>query len=339
VQIAYRPFDRQWLIPDKRLLAEARTGLWQARSDHQIFITQQDSQEIQTGPGLLFTSLIPDCDHFSGWGGGGVHPLWRDAAGSQPNVAAGLLGFLRARLGMNISPLDLTAYFAALIAHPGYTTRFRDELGEPEVRIPLSADPAHWRAAIPLGQQVIWLHTYGSRCTDPALGRRSGDLAIIERYGVKCDLPIGRLPDQLPEHLEFNSETGKLRVGQGSLSDVPQRVAEHDVAGRRTLWRWLNNRTRNPQHQILTCRELDDINVRDWSHQLDRELLALVSVLTGCVDIEPAQQQLLDSVCSGPLFTVDELRRVGVNLGPAQHGGHPSSDRIPGTPLFNVADW
>jgi Type ISP C-terminal specificity domain len=53
VQVAYHSFDRQWLIPDKRFLAEARTGLWRVRGEHQIYVSEQDVQEIETGPGLL----------------------------------------------------------------------------------------------------------------------------------------------------------------------------------------------------------------------------------------------------------------------------------------------
>lgn len=335
VQIAYRSFDRQWLIPDRRLLAEARTGLWQARGDQQIFISQQDSQTIETGPGLVFTGLIPDSDHFGGWGGGGVHPLWRDATGRHPNLASGILAFLTTRLGMKISPLDFAAYLAAVTAHPGYTVRFRDELEEPGIRVPLSADPSLWHAAIALGQQVIWLHTYGTRCIDPLAGRFEGELSIIERYGVRCDQAIGGLPQRLPDHLEYGS-TGMVHVGQGELGPVPQAVIEYNVAGRRILWRWLNNRTREPRHQGRTCPELDGIAVEGWNRQLDRELLALLSVLTGCVSIEGAQADLLGQVCSTPILTVSDLNRAGINLNQPSRGKSRGADEATGPVLFDA---
>ncbi|HET9895422.1 MAG TPA: type ISP restriction/modification enzyme [Streptosporangiaceae bacterium] len=195
VQIAYRSFDRQWLIPDKRLIAEARTGLWQVRSEHQIFVSEQDVQQIDTGPGLIFTALIPDIDHFSGWGGSGVHPLWCDTAGTRPNLAAGLLDYLSARLNMKISPLDLLAYIAAVVAHPAYTARFRYELEEPGIHVPLSADPSLWRTAISLGRQVVWLHTYGTRYIDPAAGRPAGERNIIERHAIKSVAPSLHCPN------------------------------------------------------------------------------------------------------------------------------------------------
>lgn len=210
-----------------------RAGLWRTRSDKQIFVSQQDAQTIEAGPGLIFTGLLPDCDHFSGWGGGGVHRLWRDADRQQPNLAAGLLDYLSARLGIRLTALDFAAYLAAVVAHPGYTAKFRKELEEPGIRVPLSTDPSLWHAASALGQQVIWLHTYGTRCPDPAAGWPEGERSIIERYGIKCDLGIGALPARLPDHLDSNPGTGTLRIGKGALSPMAQRVIEYEVGGRR----------------------------------------------------------------------------------------------------------
>jgi len=314
VPVAYRSFDRQWLIPDKRLLAEARTGLWQVRSDHQIFVSEQDVQQIESGPGLVFTGLIPDIDHFSGWGGSGVHPLWCDPAGKQPNLAAGLLDYLNARLSMKISPLDLLAYVAAVVAHPAYTARFRHELAEPGIRLPLSADPPLWQSAISLGRQVIWLHTYGTRCTDPAAGRPVGERCIIERHGIKSARAILALPERLPDHLAYDPATGTLHVGEGSFSPVPPRVVEYDVAGRRIVWRWLNDRTPRPRHKNRTCPELDELTVTNWDRRLADEFLALLAVLEGCARIEGSQRDLLDQVCDAPTITVDDLNRAHVEL-------------------------
>lgn len=77
------------------------------RDKDQIFVSEQDVQRIATGPGLVFTALLPDIDHFSGWGGSGVHPLWRDPARQQANFATGLVGYMRKRLGIKPSAQDL----------------------------------------------------------------------------------------------------------------------------------------------------------------------------------------------------------------------------------------
>jgi hypothetical protein len=57
--VAYRPFDRQWVIPDSRLMEMPRPPLWAVRPDRQIYVSEQDSKTIETGPGLVFTTLIP----------------------------------------------------------------------------------------------------------------------------------------------------------------------------------------------------------------------------------------------------------------------------------------
>jgi hypothetical protein len=309
VPVAYRSFDRQWLIPDKRLLAEARTGLWQARSEHQIFVSEQDVQQIDSGPGLLFTGLIPDIDHFSGWGGSGVHPLWLGADCEQPNLASGLLDYLSTRLSMTITPLDFLAYVAALVAHPAYTARFRQDLAEPGIRVPLSVEPALWQSAIPLGRQVIWLHTYGTRCTDTTAGRPVGERYIIERHSVKSSHALKALPQRLPDHLAYDPATGTLNVSEGSFGPVSPRVADYDVAGRRVIWRWLNNRTARPRHKNRTCPELDDLTATNWNRRLADEFLALLAVLEGCARIEGSQRELLNQVCEAPTITIDDLNR------------------------------
>ena len=315
VQVAYRAFDRQWLIPDKRLLAEARTGLWQVRGEHQIFVSEQDVQQIDSGPGLIFSGLIPDSDHFSGWGGGGVHPLWSDSDGRQPNLAAGLLGYLSARLNMEISPLDLLAYVAGVVAHPAFTARFRYELTEPGIRVPLSAEPPLWESAISLGRQVIWLHTYGTRYVNTAADRPAGERYIIERHGIKSTRGVLALPERLPDNLAY--DPGTLHVGEGSFSPVPPRVVEYDVAGRRIVWRWLNDRAGRPRHKKRTCPELDELTVTNWDRNLADEFLALLAVLAGCASIEGSQRDLLDQVCNAPTINIDDLTEAHVALAAA----------------------
>ena len=336
VQVAYRSFDRQWLIPDKRLLAEARTGLWRVRSERQIYVSEQDVQRIETGPGLMFTALIPDIDHFSGWGGSGAHPLWCDRDDTQPNLPSGLLDYLTSRLDLAISPIDLLAYVAAVTAHPAYTARFRRELEEPGIRVPLSIHAPLWQSAISLGHQVIWLHTYGTRCIDTAEGRPEGERAIIERYGIKCTQAVRALPERLPDHLYYDGSTGTVHVGEGKFGPVSRRVVEYDVAGRRILWRWINDRTRRPRHKKRTCPELDDLTVTRWDRCLTDELLALLAVLAGCVGLEGAQQALLNEVCAQPTITIDQLSRAGIRLGSLAHDKPHPPDGAATLSLFEM---
>ncbi|MEU6034687.1 type ISP restriction/modification enzyme [Actinomadura sp. NPDC047616] len=309
VQVSYRSFDRQWLIPDNRLLVMARPPLWQVRSEHQIYVCQQDAHHVQSGPAVVFTGLVPDLHHFNGRAGG-VHPLWRDGRGSEPNIAPGFLSELGRRLGRDISAADLLAYVAAVIAHPGYTRRFQDELRIPGVRVPLSADPRLWRKSFDIGDELVWLHTYGSRRLSRWKEER-GDFGVVKKYGVRCLAPVIDLPEQLPDSLEYDELTSTLRIGGGEFGPVAPEVLNADVGGRRIVWHWLNERMILPRSKRRTS-ALDEIRVTCWNRRFTDEFLALLSVLTGCLRLEPLQRELLQEICSGPLISLSELHDSGV---------------------------
>lgn len=77
---------------------------------------------------------MPDLDHYRGSFAGRVYPLWLDADATEPNVNPGLLDLLGARLSLTITAPDLFAYVAAIVAHPGYTASFVDDLATPGIR-------------------------------------------------------------------------------------------------------------------------------------------------------------------------------------------------------------
>ena len=128
VRYAFRSFDRQWIIPDHRLLSMARPKLWALASDKQVFLTAVEDQPIRPpGPGITFCSLIPDQHHYNGRGGR-VYPLWADTDAKQPNLRADVLQALAKAQGAAVGAEDLVAYIAALMAHPAFTARFRADL-------------------------------------------------------------------------------------------------------------------------------------------------------------------------------------------------------------------
>ncbi|HET9895431.1 MAG TPA: type ISP restriction/modification enzyme [Streptosporangiaceae bacterium] len=139
IQVGYRSFDRQWVIPDNRLMVVPRPPLWAVRSDRQVYVTEQNSHPVETGPGLTFTGLIPDIHHYNARSGR-VFPLFRNPEGTIANFTPDLVPFLGRRLGCPISAVDLLAYIAGVVAHPGYTRRFHAELRQPGIRVPLTAD-------------------------------------------------------------------------------------------------------------------------------------------------------------------------------------------------------
>jgi hypothetical protein len=122
----FRSYDRQWIIPDHRLLSMARPELWRKLSDEQVFITAPEDVSPTSGPPFTLTNMIPDQHHYNGRGGR-VYPLWRDAAANEPNVRPGLLALL-AKTNNGITAEDVFAYIAGVMAQPAFTERFKDDL-------------------------------------------------------------------------------------------------------------------------------------------------------------------------------------------------------------------
>src|SRR5699024_8499566 len=105
VEVGFRSFDSQYIISDKRLLDTPRPDLWAARSSEQIFLIEQHAHYPKAGPGLMFSSLIPDMDSFNNRGGRALPMLHPDG---QPNVALGLITALSQHFGREITVQKLT---------------------------------------------------------------------------------------------------------------------------------------------------------------------------------------------------------------------------------------
>ena len=69
VPYAFRSFDRQLIIPDKRLINQANPTLWELHSDRQVYLTALNRTVPSAGPAISFAGLIPDMDHYNGRGG------------------------------------------------------------------------------------------------------------------------------------------------------------------------------------------------------------------------------------------------------------------------------
>jgi hypothetical protein len=87
-----------------------------------------------------------------------------------------LLVHLAQVFGQPIKGEELMAYLAATMAHPAFTARFKTDLVRPGLRVPLTADAKLFAEAVTLGSEVIWLHCYGERFTDPAAGQLALEL-------------------------------------------------------------------------------------------------------------------------------------------------------------------
>lgn len=303
-RVSYRSFDRQWVVPDARVHHRPSPPLWSTYSRRQIFVIEQHTQPIGAGPALVFTSLLPDMDCFMGHHGGRVLPLYRDVYAYEANLAPGLLEYLTGCIGLEVAEIDLVAYMAAVTAHPGFVRRFAADLAEPGVRVPITREAGLWDEAVRVGREILWLHTYGERCADPADGRPQLS-PRIQSGGPTVQVAIPDTEDRMPESISYDELAGTLHVGDGEITPVPREVWNYEVSGMPVIRHWFGYRKKRPSGRRSS--PLDDIVATRWTATMTTELLELLNVLGRCVALEPRQDELLGKVLDGPLITIDDL--------------------------------
>ena len=313
VQVGYRSFDRQYILADSRLLHRASPDLWEHRVPEQIFIVEQHAHYPKAGPGLYFSTLIPDMHAFNNRGGR-AHPAL--TAGGAPNLTEPATQMLRERFGDN-APGDLVYYLAALTGHPGYVRTFDEPLQQAGIRVPLTADPALWERAVQLGKQVVWLHTYGER------GEPLPGIKYLHQLPKDADytLPnptvdMGKtMPEKKPSFSpdpvdslskeENNPVMGTVSFGRARCENVEKRVFDYTVGGNQVLGLWAKYRLKKPV--VRRSSSLNDIVQREWPDAWSEEYERLLYTLTHLVHLEPAQEKLLDEVLAGEQIFREEF--------------------------------
>ncbi len=313
VRIGYRSFDRQWVIPDSRVIDYPRPDLWSARVSGQVFVSELHSSSLGSGPGCTFSGLIPDNDYFKGSAGGRVLPMLH--ADGSANSATRLREVMAVVLGGDeIDALDVVAYVAAVVAHPAFTATFSDELTTPGVRVPLTGDLELWARAVDLGRTVVWLHTYGAVAADIAAARPPD----VVRYPTgdtrqpRSLTPIRVMPTAMAYTADpYYPAVGEIRIGDGRFGPVARRVWEHHVGGRNVLGLWFGYRRADPAGRRSS--PLDDMTTTVWPADWTREFIDLLTVLTRLAELETAQADLLADVLAGPLLAMEALATQGVH--------------------------
>lgn len=278
VRVGYRAFDRQWLIPDNRLMVVPRPDLWRVRGASQLFVVEQNAHAITNGPGLVFSAFIPDMHYFNGRSGA-VRPLYRDAAGQTANVTPELLPVVSQRLGVSVSAQELIAYIAAVTSHPAYTEQFVEDLEMPGARIPFTAAPELWDRAVEIGRRVLWLHTFGERFADASAGRHGAPPSPrlpAERRPVSL-VAIPDTTDGMPTSMRYDEASKQLWIGAGCVGPVEPEVRRYSVSGMNVLDKWFGYRRKEPAGKRL--RSLDHECSPTWLPDWTSELLELLNVL------------------------------------------------------------
>jgi hypothetical protein len=316
IRYGFRSFDQQWIIPDARLINQPNPTIWNAYSSRQVHLTAPEDRTPTAGPALTFTGLIPDLHHYHGRGGR-VFPLWRDRAATQPNIKPALLGYLANVYARPVKAEDIIAYFAAAMANPAFTARFKTDLVQPGLHVPLTADAELFANAVKLGSEVIWLHCYGERYANPADGRPKQAPRLPKETGPSIPKAgeIPSAPEPLPDIMEYDPATRRLKVGKGYVENVTPEMWAYEVSGMQVLWHWFSYRRRDRSRPIIGDRRppspLDSIQPDHWLSEYTDDLLDLLHVLGRLIALEPKHADLLQRICDNPLLSADELRNAG----------------------------
>lgn len=317
IRYGFRSFDRQWIIPDSRLINRPNPTLWNAYSGRQVFLTALHRYAPTSGPAVTFTGFIPDHDHYKGSFSGRAYPLWRDRAATEPNIKPALLAHLAKVYGRPVKAEEVMAYLAATMAHPAFTARFKADLVRPGLHVPLTADAKLFTEAVALGSEVIWLHCYGERFADAAASRPKqaprlpkGSAPTIPKAGE-----IPGAPEPLPENMDYDSVNRRLTIGRGYVENVAPEMWAYEVSGKQVLWQWFSYRRQDRTKPVIGDKRppspLEKIQPEHWLPEYTSDLLDLLNVLGRLIALEPKQADLLDRICAGRLRSAEELRDAG----------------------------
>jgi hypothetical protein len=324
LRYGYRSFDRQWIIPDARLINQPNPELWELRSEKQLYLTAFTEESPRSGPSLTFTGLMPDLHHYKGSFGGRVFPLWRNHTAAESNFKPKLLSLLSTHYGYAVSTEDVIAYIAAIASHAAYTNRFQEDLTTPGLRIPITAERALFTRATQVGRRVLWLHTFGEQMADPANGmpQQQPRLPVDRRPTVPKQGAISEEPDEMPDTLGYDAGKHRLLIGHGYVDHVTSQMWAYEVSGKQVLTQWFSYRKRNRERPIIGDRRkpssLGDIQPDHWLPEYTSELLNVLNVLGLLIDLEPTQAELLEEICAGSLISEAELKAAGAFESPAK---------------------
>lgn len=300
IRYSYRSFDRQFAFYDFRLGDFIRPVLNRLSSDGQTFLICPDSLICGRGAICVATAHLPDQHFFRGsFGGKDAIPLYRDTAGTEPNITGGLLDALGKEYDTAPTAEDLAAYVYAVLGGQSYTRRFWNELETPGPHVPVTRSGKTFAEAAKLGRKLIWLHTYAERFRGEDRGEEVPQGKATTIKGVSSD------PAQYPAEYGYDPAKQEIAVGDGRFGPTAPAVWEFEVSGLKVVQSWLGYRMKKRAGKKSSS--LDDIRPERWTARMSDELLELLWVLESTLAMEPELEKALEKVIAGPCFTSAEL--------------------------------
>jgi hypothetical protein len=197
---------------------------------------------------------------------------------------------------------DLAAYVYGLLSSSAYFERFAENLKEPGLRVPITADPELFNEACKHGRIMIWLHSFGARCNSPSRGGK-----IPRHTDISWTQPVVNIPASSRE-ISYNPDSQELYIGQGIVSGVRREVWDFSVTSWKVVQKWLAFRTGVGSGRAASRpKPLDLIRPTKWEDAWNIELLELLTVLTRTVEAEQHAEELLARICVGPFIEATSL--------------------------------
>ncbi|WP_283816813.1 type ISP restriction/modification enzyme [Bradyrhizobium diazoefficiens] len=171
--------------------------------------------------------------------------------------------------------------------------------------------------AVGLGAEVVWLHTYGERFTDPTAGRKKQAPRLPKEGApyIPADGAIPGEPEPLPDDMNYDPSTWRLKIGKGYVANVAPEVYAYEVSGKQVLWHWFSYRRRDRSRPVIGDRRspspLGQIQPDYWLPEYTDDLMDLLHVLGRLIALQPKQSDLLNRICDNPLLSLEELRAAG----------------------------
>jgi hypothetical protein len=182
------------------------------------------------------------------------------------------------------------AYLATTMAHPAFTARFAEDLVQPGLRVPLTADPDAGRPKAP-----------------PRMPQG-------QRPQIPADGTIPSAPEPLPDTMEYDAANRRLKIGKGCVDNVNPQMWEYEVSGKQVVRHWFSyrrmDRTRPQIGDKRPPSPLDSIQPDGWLAEYTSDLIDLLNVIGRLVALEPRQAKLLDDILSTDLIDLDLINEA-----------------------------
>jgi hypothetical protein len=125
------------------------------------------------------------------------------------------------------------------------------------------------------------------------------------------------------------------------VDGVSPRIWEYEVSGKQIIKQWFSYRKANRDRPIIGDRrqpsKLGDIQPDHWLSEYTTELLNVLHVIGRLIELEPAQADMLDRICSGPTISVEELRAAEALPPPGASSARVGTSAILEQP--SLFDW